>query len=382
MRYWFKPYMYKSDTNFLDSKGKLKTGKIKKDSIGKAKKIANYLSVQANLSSLKPYWTTITTFGGIFCDFKPEKTGNALIGSGAKKLADLIKSDFKYIILTTKIGDNIIPLIEKEILIINLLFFKEFIRTFSNPEKRVELFLYKLPENEIEIIKRWIRGRPEDLKEDKKIVTTDVINLISQNQDFFTEGNTDMALNLIKKYHIITNHQKMADDLEKFREMIDKDTLEIEINKFLVERPWIISFDYSFLKSERKSNFDMHIFDKKWNPGKDIIVELKKSNKKTHKLYSSHEVISSDTAIAISQCINYMEKNKGLFERGIVILGREDNEAINRMNKYLHNIDLLTYNKIYEKAKKVLDFLKSEYINKKDPFEAEEIKNETANTNR
>ena len=374
MKYWFKPGTYRTDAEYLTSSGKLNTTKIKKDTFEKAEKIGHALSIQTNLSSLRPYWTTINTFGWIFCDFEPERTGNAIVGSGAKRLADLTKGDFRYIIFTTKIGDNVISLFEKETLIVNISFFKEFISTFSNPEKRVELFLYKLPEDELEIIKRWIRGRPADLqKEDRKIIATDVLSFFKDHEEFFTQGNTDMTLNLLKKFYIIKNHEKMVEDLKKFKNLMDGNALELEINKFLVERPWIISFDYSFLKSEKKDKFDLHIFDKKWNPGRDIVVELKRADKKTAKKYSSHEVISSDTAVAISQCINYMEENKNLFERGIVILGKENNEAVTRMNKYLHNIDLLTYDNIYEKAKKVLDFLGKQYL-QEDILKTEEEK--------
>lgn len=381
MKYWFRPGTFRSDSEYLNSSGELKTIKIKKDTFEKAEKIARFLTIQTNLSSLRPYWTTINTFGWIFCDFEPERTGNALMGSGARRLSDLTKNDFKYIVLTTKIGDNVIPLPEKETLIVNILFFKEFISTFTNPHKRVELFLYKFPESELEIIKRWIRGLPENIqKEDRKMIATDIISLIKDNEEFFnSQGNTDITLNLIKKSYIIKNHKRMTEDLEKFKDMVDKDSSELDINDFLVKRPWIISFDYSFLKSERRDMFDMHIFDKKWNTGKDIVVELKRANKKTTKKYSSHEVISSDTAVAISQCINYIEENKELFERGIVILGKENSQAVERMNKYLHNIDLLTYNKIYEKAKKVLNFLEKQYL-KVDPLETEE-ENATTKTN-
>lgn len=169
----------------------------------------------------------------------------------------------------------------------------------------------------------------------------------------------------------ITINDFAIDDMKKalddFRKMInDEKTLENEINKFLLENVWIISFDYANLSTEKKDNYDLHLADKKWNVGRDIVIELKRANKKIENKYGKHEVISSNVGKAISQCINYMEEEKEIFERGIVILGRAPTNAIKKMDKYLHNIELLTYDMIYQKARRVLDFLGGKYMVRSD----------------
>jgi len=375
MKYWFKIHLYEGDLDFLNSRGVLRTDKVKKQTRDKANKIADILSTKTGFSPLDPYWTTKSTFGWIFCDFTPERGGSALIGSGAKKLSSILKEEYKYIILSRNLEENVLESgeLENKILIINLFFFKEFIRTFSDPSKRVELFLYRLPEEQLTIIKRWMRGRPESLKaEDKKPLSSDIMNVIKGNREFFrSKINTLQLLNLIKSYQIIETHEEMKNDLSSFKKMIEDDkTTEIEINKFLVERPWIISFDYaSFEEYKKDKDFDIHLVKKKFSLGKDVLVELKTPKKKTTSKYSTHEVISAETAKAISQCINYLEENKELFDKGVVIIGREYKDAIYKMNKYLHNIDLLTYDFIYEKADKILNFLEKKYLGKETQLE-------------
>ena len=89
-------------------------------------------------------------------------------------------------------------------------------------------------------------------------------------------------------------------------------------------------------------------------------------------------VISSEVGKAISQCINYMEEEKGMFEKGVVILGRTPTKPLKRMDKYLHNIELLTYDMVYQKAKRVMEFLEGKYGLKKldkENFNEEQDKN-------
>jgi hypothetical protein len=380
MKYWFKTSGYQSDPEFLNSLGKLKTDKVKKSSIEKANKISRFLSQSTGFTPLKPYWTTKSTFGWVFCDFPPIKKGSSLIGTGSQKLFELIKDEYKYAILSQYLDENISEqnISEDKVIIINITFFKEFVKTFSNPSKRSELFLYRLPDEQLEIIKRWMRGRPADLKnEDKKIISSDVLQVIKDNKELFKSKSTvSLILNNVKEYFISQNINSMNEAVEKLKNMMDDSkTTEMEINKHLLENPWIISFDYASLETKKDENFDVHIIRKKWDIEKDVLVELKTPTKKTKTTYSTHEVISAETAKAISQCINYLEDNKELFDRGIVILGRGEPESLDKMNKYLHNIQILTYDQIYKKAKRVLDFLSSEC--KKEVIETEEVKNET-----
>ena len=369
MEYWLKiPYGLEEYTR---TNGAFYTDKFKKNTRSKADNLARRLSLLTGIGKLEPYWTTISAFGWVFCDYEPEKGGASILGRGGKDLSELLKQEYKYIILSMFIDSNIEEFDHhnKKGLIINIKFFKEFVKVFSSPAKRAELFTYKFKsETELLIVKRWINSRPSDLKqEDKKISSKDILKSLNENKQFFTSNsNTSRALEVIQKQSIISQYDIMKESLHKFRKMIDQmEISEMEINKFLLENIWIISFDYANLDTKRDKDYDIHLADKKWNLGRDIVIELKKASKKTQISYSRHEVISAEVGKAISQCINYMEEEKEMFEKGIVILGRNPTKAIKRMDKYLHNIELVTYYVIYQKAKRVLEFLEGKYNLKK-----------------
>ena len=371
--YWLKiPF---SLEEYTKSNGKFYTDKFKKNTRPNAERLAKRLSLITGIGRLETYWTTISAFGWVFCDYEPEKAGSSILGSGGKNLAELLKQEYKYIILSMFIDSNIeeFDYQNKKGLIINIKFFKEFVKVFSNPAKRAELFTYKFKsETELLIVKRWMNSRPSDLKqEDKKIISKDILKSLNENKQFFTSNsNTSRALEIIQKQSVISQYGSMKDSLNKFRKMIDDTkTSEIEINKFLLENIWIISFDYANLDTKKDKDYDIHLADKKWNLGRDIVIELKKANTKTQVNYSRHEVISAEVGKAISQCINYMEEEKEMFEKGIVILGRTPTKAIKRMDKYLHNIELMTYDLIYQKAKRVIEFLEGKYNLNKENLE-------------
>ncbi|MBU2615917.1 MAG: DUF4263 domain-containing protein [Nanoarchaeota archaeon] len=374
--YWLKiPYGLKE---YTQANGTFYTNKFKKNTRSKADNLARRLSLLTGIGRLEPYWTTISAFGWVFCDYEPEKLGSSILGNGGKNLAELLKQEYKYIILSMFINSNIeeFDYQNKKGLIINIKFFKEFVKVFSSPAKRVQLFTYKFKsETELLIVKRWMNSRPSDLKqEDKKIFSKDILKSLNENREFFTSNsNTSRALEIIQKQSVVSQYDTMKESLNKFRKMInDIKTSEMEINKFLLENIWIISFDYANLDTKKDKDYDIHLADKKWNLGRDIVIELKKASKKTQVNYSKHKVISAEVGKAISQCINYMEEEKEMFEKGIIILGRTPTKAIKRVDKYLHNIELMTYDMIYQRARRVMDFLEGKYNLKKENFNVQE----------
>ena len=187
----------------------------------------------------------------------------------------------------------------------------------------------------------------------------------SQNKDIFSSGlNVSRFLDLIKSSYVAKNLETLRLQLEEFKKKIDNSkTKEMEINKFLVDKPWLISFDYASLESKKQGKFDIYISNKTWANTHDVI-ELKRADKKVKTKYSTHETISAELGKAISQCINYMENKEDQIEHGIIIIGRGSPESMGKLDRYLHNIEVLTYDKIYEKAKRVLDFLQKKYIDK------------------
>ena len=67
---------------------------------------------------------------------------------------------------------------------------------------------------------------------------------------------------------------------------------------------------------------------------------------------------------AISQTIHYLESKKGPYKllKGIVIIGRKreiEDKFIETFNSYLHGIEVLTYDDIYDNTRKIIDIFKS-----------------------
>lgn len=98
-----------------------------------------------------------------------------------------------------------------------------------------------------------------------------------------------------------------------------------------------------------------------------VVVELKRPSKQivsNHYRGEDKPVIVSEVGKAISQTIHYLEMKKSPYHnlRGIVLIGRKGdlkNEFLKTFNSYLHGIEVLTYDDVYERARDVIDLFKS-----------------------
>jgi len=145
---------------------------------------------------------------------------------------------------------------------------------------------------------------------------------------------------------------------------------------------WLLGDEYVYQQPIPISQFPMwtsklDFFVKRYDGFYDI-VEIKKASaelftgldKTDHKLLTPtrESPMSGDLKDAISQIINYLEQANTLGDslhklnenikihkpRGYIIIGREDakyKDAITTVNDYLNNIEILTYDRLYEKAK-------------------------------
>lgn len=98
-----------------------------------------------------------------------------------------------------------------------------------------------------------------------------------------------------------------------------------------------------------------------------VVVELKRPFKQlVTDTYRGKDkpVIVSEVGKAISQAIHYLETKKSPYRslKGLVIIGRKGDLKdgfTKTFNSYLHGIEVLTYDDIYERAKDVIDIFKS-----------------------
>ncbi len=181
---------------------------------------------------------------------------------------------------------------------------------------------------------------------------------------------------------------QFEDSLEKFKELYTNDHEEKDIQKFLENNTWILGDEYVYQQPIFFSQFPMwtdklDFFLKRYDGFYDII-EIKKATADLFVgLTGDTKIISptrespmaGDLKDAISQIINYLEEanifRQALREinnyinihkpRGIVIIGRDNknyNQAVVTLNDYLNDIQILTYDNLYEKAKGFIDRIK------------------------
>jgi len=159
-------------------------------------------------------------------------------------------------------------------------------------------------------------------------------------------------------------------ELEKLQKLMNESKKERELHEFLRNNPWMFGPQYVVAKSEKRigfrsrADFLLETFD-----AYNDIVELKKSKKVN---IFTRDRLSGVTKDAISQMIGYLNKCDQLYSdnriifghdilkpKGIIIIGRKgDKNMIENLrihNFYLHNIEIITYDELYERAKKSIE---------------------------
>ncbi len=159
-------------------------------------------------------------------------------------------------------------------------------------------------------------------------------------------------------------------ELKKFKQLMNESRNERELHNHLRENSWMFGAKYINAKSEQRigfrsrSDFLLETFD-----GYYDIVELKKSN--NVKVFTRNK-FSSTTQQAISQMIRYLHKCDMLYSdnliifdldilkpKGIIVIGRKgDKEMVENLrihNFYLHNLSVITYDKLFETANKSIE---------------------------
>lgn len=198
------------------------------------------------------------------------------------------------------------------------------------------------------------------------------------------EANIQLHLDNIKRLReevIKNNLTTFSSDIQSFENLLlesENESLKEEaLQKFLKAKPWIFSPEYINITPKKpvgsKSIFDFYLEDYK---GQGTVVELEKPS---DMIFSKKESlgISQKCGESLGQLMRYTEdtiaysSNKRTSEKeqidenkpiGFLIIGRtKTNEEIQNLkiiNHYLHSIQILSYDLLLLKAKRVIEGFK------------------------
>ena len=166
----------------------------------------------------------------------------------------------------------------------------------------------------------------------------------------------------------ISHLRKIIEDFEK---KLQNNEPENELRDFLANNPEIL--DPGYYNTKKEDSLDVGRADltafklNKHGLLEDIAVfELKNPDEKLETNHRPH--IPKQTSVVsggLAQVLAYVEeksfKDKESFIKGYLIVGKnnpdEDLKTIKRLNKFLHNISILTYSEILERAKRILGMI-------------------------
>jgi hypothetical protein len=169
--------------------------------------------------------------------------------------------------------------------------------------------------------------------------------------------------------------------LREFRKMIEsKKSREREAQKFLQKNFWMLGTEYIENKPQRMTGAKRRLdFLAERAGGSFDIIELKGPNQSPFKMIRGKRTITNVLRDAIIQVMDYIDyhleqrastfKEEGLDiykPKGVIIVGTTTSEveraSLRQINSYLHNIEVLTYDIVLEKASNVIKLLGSRKI--------------------
>lgn len=191
-------------------------------------------------------------------------------------------------------------------------------------------------------------------------------------------------INSTDDFYKLLSIQKMELGINKLEDIIYGNYKnELEIQKFLRENIWMFGNDFTFIAENGKINAQniLDIMPKNIESYVDII-EVKLPNEQLFNFDQNHNnhYPTSDLTKAISQTQNYifeLEKRtndeeyqiknncKIIKPKGIIIFGskeqlkRSEMEYLRILNSSYHNLKILTYQQLLEKAKNTINYIKN-----------------------
>ncbi len=373
-------YYYDSDN--LGSN--LETDDLREILTPKAQTLAKEIG-RALFRDITFYWTRRNTLGFVFADFDFDfelQTGayKRLIGKGEKEILESIKDHYRCLVVSRTLGTNfrVFKLDNDNLgLAVNLNYFKEFLSVIRDSKNTVRLFLYKFdtPQQEA-LIRGWLKNYAsfEEISKEALVNNIDTMIDVINKHKITNADDLDKLITIARAAggQIQSNYEFFEKKLDSFKGLIDGDCDELEVRDFLFNQLWILDFQYmSYSKKKEEKipigDIDISLLNDELGIQRAVVVELKRPSKQivsNHYRGEDKPVIVSEVGKAISQTIHYLEMKKSPYHnlRGIVLIGRKGdlkNEFLKTFNSYLHGIEVLTYDDVYERARDVIDLFKS-----------------------
>lgn len=245
----------------------------------------------------------------------------------------------------------------------------------ESPEIQLKLFLEivdKLGEKEVNTLLNSILKS----KVSKKFIQN-LANLSIVEQNKIAKKMPEMA-KMYDRY--IKLEKSLKEFKKKIKEHVSTSTKdEKDIHKFLTKNYWLLGIEYfgkdiasdidSSGKRTGKTNIGKKhadfIIQRLDGLDKCVIIELEEAN---DAIFNNDGTFSKKVYDGINQAVDYSIENKmrGTYSKGIAIIGSLSATDLSEtqktrlilLNEAFHNVDILTYDQIIEKAESTLDFWK------------------------
>lgn len=220
-----------------------------------------------------------------------------------------------------------------------------------------------------ELISDIRNGKPLSEKVVEKQVYEDIERL---EEDNLRMGKTLQAYSQLIKEYRKTRIPDYKNDLEQLEKLIISSKKEKELQAFLAKKPWLLGLEYENAKPQKIAPSNRYDFYVEKYDGYADIIEIKKANED---IFTKDGKITSAFSNALQQTIDYIDdasyygNDKRLSKKmnfnflkpkGILIMGRNQNaEKLKNLKYYFHNIEILTYDDIFERGKTILNQLQT-----------------------
>ncbi|MCF7860893.1 DUF4263 domain-containing protein [Candidatus Woesearchaeota archaeon] len=218
----------------------------------------------------------------------------------------------------------------------------------------------------------------EDLNEGRKLSEKALQKIDDHEFEIMKKDNQKLKQKLKGFRRYVKEARKLRlpeykKNLVEFKKQIDKKGKEEELQTFLLKNSWLLGLEYENAQPQKigvRKRYDFYV--EKYDGYADI-VEIKKSSEN---LFLKNGKMSKPLADALQQLIEYIDdaiiegdskriSNKlqinFLKPKGILIIGKTKNEEIKQkiaqLAYYFHNIEILTYDDLYERGKCIVSSL-------------------------
>lgn len=182
----------------------------------------------------------------------------------------------------------------------------------------------------------------------------------------------------IKIRGLKTKIPKLEKELKEFEKLVNnKKKLEEDYHVYLKDHPWLFGATYIEVKSKPNPTAkDKPDFLLKRYDGFHDVVEIESANDTLFASQSNRLKMTGKLKDAISEIMDYIdayiqqtmkefyEEQREVYKpKGLVIIGKtkdKEKRELKQLNSFLHDIEVITFNDLIERARKTIDFIKKQ----------------------